>query len=338
MAGKNRTFRTDILTHPKTAGLHPLDRDILLTQVVAANIAGVLQRSVAQIAKAAGGKTTQAQVRASLRRLEKRGIVRCWTDLELVWAIEAADNQGRTPNAWKGVVNAIEVLPSEVRSAFWARYSDRPGAPSTEGPNEGPSGGPSEGPTEGPARTGSRIEDRGSRNKDTGWPGRPSERASGTPPKTKADTEAELRHQAEHIVERIRWGEVPMPTPPGRRDALGFPTMNRSLLLDRLREGATADEVVATFGRLSARVSSGELPPEFWSGMALTGFYAALRDGLPIPGKSKPGLAPSSGTAIETVEAALAWSKEHDGRAPDGWEWHVDGRGGEYLLRAGGAA
>ena len=330
MAGKHRTFRTDILTHPKTAGLHPLDRDILLTQVIASNIAGVLERSVAQIARSAGGKTTQKAVKASLRRLEAAGVVRWWPDLEIVWALEAADNQARGPKAWVAVQNAVDVLPSEVRDAFEQHYSHRSPDNPPDKKRDTPSGSVS---TQG---TGNRGQVSGHRERAEARERVPSKP---TPPKTRADLESELRGAVQHIRERIRWGEVPMPTPPGRRDALGFPSLNRERLRERLREGATADEVVGMFGKLSARITSGELPPEFWGGLALTGFYAPLRDGLPIPGKSKPGLAPTSGPQCETAEEALAWARAHGNTLPDPWEWHDDGRGNHTpVRRRGGAA
>ena len=322
MAGKNRTFRTDILTHPKTSGLHPLDRDILLTQVIASNIAGVLERSVAVIARTAGGGTKPAHVRASLKRLQERGVIRWWPEFECVWAIGSAGKQARSWKAWVAVKNVVEVLPEPVREAFADhyrdRYADTPSCPPPDGNHT--------------------REDRGQETEDRGQRTGESARAKPTPPKTRADIESELRGQAEHIVERIRWGEVPMPTPPGRRDALGFPTMNRERLVERLREGATADEVVGMFGKLSARITSGELPPEFWGGLALTGFYAPLRDGLPIPGKSKPGLAPTAGPRIESADEALAWARAHGNRMPDGWVWHDDGRGNHTAKRSRGGA
>lgn len=308
-----------------------LDSGEAWTKATPEQLAAIRQRDESA-PETAEDRTKPTQAKASLRRLEKAGVIRWWPDLEIVWALEAADHQARGPKAWVAVENVVGVLPAEVRDAFSAHYSHRvPDAP----------------PPTNRDTLSARVstQDTGYREQDTGHRGRAEARgcerqSKPTPPKTRADVEADLREQAANVVERIRWGEVPMPTPPGRRDALGFPSLNPERLLERLREGATADEVVATFGRLSARITSGELPPEFWGGLALTGYYAPLRDGLPIPGKSKPGLAPNSGPQIETAEEALAWAREHGNRMPVGWEWGEDGRGGVFARRsrAGGAA
>ncbi len=328
MAGKNRTFRTDILTHPKTAGLYPLDRDILLTQVVAANIAGVLQRSVAQVSRSCGGGTTQRQVKASLRRLEKAGVVRYWSELEIIWAVEAADNQGRTPNAWKGVVNAVDVLPKPVRDAFWERYKGRPGAPEDEGPSEGPG--------EGGARTGSSIKDEEFKEKK-GATRSPAPRAQVTPPKTKASVESERRFAIARFREAVLYDPECRPNLPGHGQ-LGVLSVSESTLGQRLAEGATPEELHQVAKNLARRITSGELPAELWGGLGFSWPYGALRDGLPVSGKSKPGLALVSGPRIADKAEAEAWARDHGGKLPGGWQWEQDGRGGVDAVRTRGAS
>lgn len=332
MAGKNRTFRTDVLTHPRTAGLHPLDLHILFFQCVAANIAGVLERSIAQIARAAGGGTTQAEVKASLRRMEKRGVVRWWPELDLLWAVEAADHQARTPAAWRGVRNVVDVLPAKVREAFDARYPDSPDASPKPGPRPGPDDGA--GPVPYDEELGIRKQE--SRTQGEGAPP-PKPARSVTPPKTKGDIESERRHQLARFREAVLYDDQCRPTPPGR-EQLGTLIVGDRTVLQLLEQGATAAELHTVARSLARRISSGELEADMWGGLAFSWPYPMLRDGLPIPGKSKPGLAPSSGPVIATAEAALAWAEAHGNRAPDGWEWREDGHGKQFVVRAGGAA
>ena len=336
MAGKNRTFRTDILTHPKTAGLHPLDLHILFFQAVASNIAGVLERSIAQIARAAGGGTTQAEVKASLRRMEKRGVVRWWPELDLLWAVEAADHQARTPAAWRGVRNVVDVLPAEVREAFDTRYPDSPGARPRPGPEPGSRTGPGPGPASGPydEELGNRKQE--SRTQGEGGPP-PKPARSVTPPKTKGDIESERRHELARFRESVLYDDQCRPTPPGR-EQLGTLIVGDRTVMQLLEQGATVAELLTVARNLARRISSGELGPDMWGGLAFSWPYPMLRDGLPIQGRSKPGLAPISGPVIETPEAALAWAEAHGRRMPPGWEWGEDGRGGLFARRAGGAA
>lgn len=341
MAGKNRTFRTDVLVHPKTSGLHPLDRDILFFQVVAANIAGVMTKSVRRIAHDCGGGTSTEQVEASLRRLEKRGLVRWWPDLEVVWAVEAADHQGRTPNGWKGVVNAVEVLSGEVSEAFWERYAGRPGSPPSQGEAERPTEPPTEGPSEGVARTGSSNEERVSSAQEGGR-GSPKPRArSATPPKTRADIEADRRHALSRFRELVAYDPECRPTPPGRSQ-LGQLIVGDKTMLSLLEQGATVEELHDVAKNLARRIGSGELPPDMWGGISFSWPYPMLRDGLPIPNRSKPGLAPSTGPKLETAAEARAYAENHgNSLVGTGWVWEQDGRGGSHPVRdrrAGGAA
>ncbi|MGH1344361.1 MAG: hypothetical protein ACRBN8_22570 [Nannocystales bacterium] len=340
MAGKNRTFRTDVLTHPSTAGLQSIDRDILFFQVVASNIAGVMRKSVAQIAKDCGKGASAAKVRASLKRMQDRAepLIRWWPELEIVWACSAAKHQGRTPNGWKGVVNAVEVLPAEVRAAFWERYSGRKGDPALEGPSEGEGEGPPEGPTEGVAHTGTRNKERGTRNKK-GSGGSPKSRArSASPPKTRADIEADRRHALSRFRELVAYDPECRPTPPGRSQ-LGQLIVGDKTMLSLLEQGATVEELHTVAKNLARRIGSGELPADMWGGISFSWPYPMLRDGLPVPNRSKPGLAPSSGPKLETAAEAEAYAKDHGGSLTGtGWGWELDGRGGQRAVRIGGAA
>lgn len=119
-----RRLRTDFHTHPRTRGLSPLARDIFV-QGIESNIAGILERSIRKLASLAGGETTDAQVRCAIRELVERGLARWWSELEILWVIEAADEQSQNTKAWSAVLGVIENSPREVVAAFAHRYPDK---------------------------------------------------------------------------------------------------------------------------------------------------------------------------------------------------------------------
>ncbi len=158
-----------------------------------------------------------------------------------------------------------------------------------------------------------------------------SPNAGPTPPVTEAERESETRRQIARFRERSRWG-VHRPTPPGGQ-VLGVLIVPDRHLRELLEAGETVDSLLEAAKRLSARVSSGELPPRFWGPLAFTGYFSAVRDGLAIDGVSKPVKGPS----VDTVAEAEAWAREHAGRLPDGWEWQPDGHGHHEPVRRRGA-
>lgn len=117
-----RRFRSDFHTHPRTAGLSPLARD-LYVQGVLANIAGVLERSVSRMARLSSSSTSET--RAALLQLRDRGLVRWWPELETLWVVEAADEQAQNGKAWKAVATVVASAPPEVQAAVHARYPDQ---------------------------------------------------------------------------------------------------------------------------------------------------------------------------------------------------------------------
>lgn len=339
MAGKYRSFRTDTLTNQETEGLHPIDRDILHFQVVASNIAGILERSVAKIARMCGGGTTTADVEASLRRLEARGLVQWWPELETVWAVKSAGDQARGPKAWVAVANVVEVLPISVRSAFSERYAERYAKAGHSLPDGDPNGA-ADRVSRTERQPGNREQGKGNRAQESrGGAARVSKPKAQAvdPPKTKADREADLRHGLALFRELVLHDAECRPTPPGR-EQLGPLIVGDRTALSLLEQGATAHEMHTVAKALARRISSGELPPDMWGGLSFSWPYPALRDGLPVAGRSKPGLAPSTGPRIESAEDAEAYAKAHGGRLPDSWQWQQDGRGGARAVRAGGAA
>jgi hypothetical protein len=134
-----RKIRTDIHTHERTAGIGAVGRDLLL-QGILANIAGLLERSVRSMARMAG--VGEEVIEQSLAELQRRGLVRWWPDLEVLWVVEAADEQAEG-KAWKSVLAAVKTAPAPVRDAFRERYPDKmpdggcdkaPDPPSAESP------------------------------------------------------------------------------------------------------------------------------------------------------------------------------------------------------------
>jgi hypothetical protein len=119
-----RTVRTDFHTHERTRGLSPLARDLMM-QGVLANIAGLLERSVRKMATTAGDGVTPRAVEAAIVSLTERGIARWWPDLEILWIVEAADEQSTNAKAWKGAESLVKDAPPEVRAAFVDRYRER---------------------------------------------------------------------------------------------------------------------------------------------------------------------------------------------------------------------
>jgi len=125
-----RTKRSDFFVHPKTAGLSPFAQ-CLWNQALLSNIAGVLQRSERLMAKV--GAMTAEQVRSGIAELEQRGLCKYFEDDEVLWLIEAADEQATNPNAWKHVWAVVDTAPQLVREAFEVRYSRAGGRPAAKG-------------------------------------------------------------------------------------------------------------------------------------------------------------------------------------------------------------
>lgn len=107
--------RVDVLHHKSTEWFSVLEHGIRL-QCQCANQAGVLERSVAAMARIASGDgqlltVTPEQVEQSISRLTATGHVVWWREREVLWWVEMADEQ----------------RPSEPSKAsdFWARIRDQ---------------------------------------------------------------------------------------------------------------------------------------------------------------------------------------------------------------------
>lgn len=117
-----RRLRTDILTHPKTIGLPPPALHIFV-QAMTANIAGVLERSLSKMAQVAGGLPV-IEIERAIDELERRGLAKWWDDLEVLWLVEAADEQCQNANGWAAAKTTVETQHPEVRKAFAERYTE----------------------------------------------------------------------------------------------------------------------------------------------------------------------------------------------------------------------
>lgn len=123
-----RNVRTDWHSHRKTRGLSPLARD-LCAQAWESALSGILERSVRRMTIDAGGTprrpTTVEDVEDAIAELVDRGIAVWWPELEILWVIEAADEQAKGAKAWEGVEGEVCRMPEPVRVAFAERYGDR---------------------------------------------------------------------------------------------------------------------------------------------------------------------------------------------------------------------
>lgn len=120
-----RRIRTDFHTHPRTCGLSPLARD-LMVQGITANIAGILERSLSRMATLAGD-SSRYDVQCAIDELRERSppLAVWWPDLEILWIVEAADEQARNPKAWLAAwATALDQHPS-VLAAFCNHYESR---------------------------------------------------------------------------------------------------------------------------------------------------------------------------------------------------------------------
>jgi hypothetical protein len=271
-----RNIRTDWHTHPKTRGLSPLARDLCL-QALEANIAGVLERSVRRMAIEAGGRTTEPDVLEAIAELTDPGrpggpIVAWWPDLEILWLIEAADEQAKNDKAWKSVIALVLGLPIPVRVAFANRYrntlslSEAPHGPTVPDPETVPESAP-EPCTHAPKPEPSTDSPRG------------------------PDPKAELRNRAAQIAgpagekaRLVEWrtyggdpdglGPWPAPQPP-HGPALAQLTLAKADTV--LASGRTAQDVHRLVHRLGAMVAAGAFPPtEHRAQYVFSGFFESV--------------------------------------------------------------
>lgn len=122
-----RYLRVDWHTNEKLYGLSLLARDILQQAILHCR-SGLMQRSVAMMAAAAGkaiptGQNVQVyDVRLAIAELQRRGLVVWWSHLETLWVIEACDEQRPNTTQWKSIRKKVAAMPPQVRDAFMLRY------------------------------------------------------------------------------------------------------------------------------------------------------------------------------------------------------------------------
>lgn len=124
--------RIDVLTHERTGWFSALEHTLRL-QCQCADAAGILERSIASIARIASGDrsvltVTPEMVRASITRLQETGHVMWFDDLEVLWWVEMADEQQPDPGPsraryWaKLAVIVRPKLGNQLRAAVQSRY------------------------------------------------------------------------------------------------------------------------------------------------------------------------------------------------------------------------
>lgn len=119
---KWRRIRTDYHTHHKTRGLSLLARDLMLQGIAQECPSGILCRGPVAMAELAGPGASAPKVRAAIAELEQRGLVRWWPKLEILWVIEATDENVDNDSMLEPIRRRLLTLPVEVRKAYVARY------------------------------------------------------------------------------------------------------------------------------------------------------------------------------------------------------------------------
>lgn len=123
--GVYRRSRTDRYGHPKTGGMH-LASYGLMDYAVSQNILGVLQMSPRAIANKCGAMPVSAVIRAIGELTSTtREIARWWPDLEVLWIVEALDEQSDGGKMDVSAARFLTTLPAEVQAAIRDRYGDR---------------------------------------------------------------------------------------------------------------------------------------------------------------------------------------------------------------------
>lgn len=119
-----RSIRTDYFTHRKTCDLSPVARCIHLEAILAGGLLGLWEASVAKVARTVNA--TPGEVRDALDALSRQSLVVHFEDDEIVWAIEAADEQCRgNKKAWAAARAALSDYPEAVRDRVSRRYADQ---------------------------------------------------------------------------------------------------------------------------------------------------------------------------------------------------------------------
>lgn len=124
---KYRRMRVDLFNHAKTAPLS-LEAKILMLYLTTPHAAGISCRSTTQMRNGVDARKPVAVIEDALAELVAAGLVMWDKDFEVVWLIEAFDEQVCSqctshPNMAKAVMAHLETLPpSSVKSAFLQRY------------------------------------------------------------------------------------------------------------------------------------------------------------------------------------------------------------------------
>lgn len=118
-----RIKRTDIFSHPKTRGMRTGSYAIM-DYAMAQNILGLIRESPKFIAANFEGFTA-SEFNRSLRCLVLRNVARWWPEYDIIWIIEALDEQSFSSDADYSAAALVVSLPDAVQEAVRLRYGDR---------------------------------------------------------------------------------------------------------------------------------------------------------------------------------------------------------------------
>lgn len=266
-------FRQGVFDHEKTRGLGPIAFALywLINEVP---YWGVLQQSPSMMARRitsgfVGDNVVEAtDVTLGLSRLQGRGLIQWWPDLETAWVVERADENiaAGEINTWVAAQKQWAAYPQVVRIAIKDRYSElgtyepKPrgsGSPSARGSGRG-SPSPSPTPSAIPSPTPSR-----------GDPMDPPCIATAIGTVSVLDTEK--KEYADCAVVRDAMSRI---KPTGMFPLLAYDEKIMALL----RAGETPEGIIATVQRLADAVDSGTEPKEHWKSVyVFSGWYEKVR-------------------------------------------------------------
>lgn len=113
-------IRSDWWTHPKTAWMGPLHRNIV-AYVGSQSLLGAMHASEKHLARVSAADPSE--ICNAMDELEANGLVKWWPDEEWIWVIEAADeNCSFGSKAWIRAWKDYQQLPKFVRDPLMQRY------------------------------------------------------------------------------------------------------------------------------------------------------------------------------------------------------------------------
>ncbi len=93
----------------------------------------------------------------------------------------------------------------------------------------------------------------------------------------------------------------------------------------------TPERLMRLVEHMRDAIEAGDRERRFWGPLALDGAWLGTCD-------AELATAAPKGPDVTTIVEARAWAEEHGGKLTgSGWEWQLDGRGGQFPVRAGAA-